>query len=391
MFLGALLAYELTRTAATPHDEHVRLAYALLQGHPYVDATPVWEEVVVKGHAFILHPPLAAILCAPFVLFGIYDQTAISVLVGALGVALAWRMCERIDNPEYHYDGATQGGDGYATGTDHRENRQHALWLTLFFAFGTVFWYEATLGASWGLCLTLSTIPTFLALTELFGKRRAWVVGTWAALAALARYDLVLVCPVYLLWLLLYPPTEGRPSYPRTVVAFAIPLQLAVIAYLGFNLWRFGVPYDPSLWMWYAHDAAGGLRYPWGPFSIHYLPLGIFTALFAGPHFQMAWPWLRPIAFGQSLLLTSPAFLLVARARNTTLIASALLLAMAPALTVWSNGVEQFGARYWIQALPFLLALMTRSPIDRFAKTLILTSILFCAWGTYSIRAYGWG
>ena len=65
------------------------------------------------------------------------------------------------------------------------------IWLTLFFGVGTTFWYEATLGSSWDFALLASVPFTLAALGEVFGEARPWAVGVLAALAALARYDMV--------------------------------------------------------------------------------------------------------------------------------------------------------------------------------------------------------
>ena len=76
------------------------------------------------------------------------------------------------------------------------------VWLTFFFGIGTTFWYEATLGDSWNFAVVMSVPATLLALNELFGKGRPFVVALCAGFAALARYDLVLAWPFYLalLW-----------------------------------------------------------------------------------------------------------------------------------------------------------------------------------------------
>ena len=97
--------------------------------------------------------------------------------VGAFSVALVWRLCGLIA-------------------------REAQVWLTVFFGIGTTFWYEATLGDSWNFAVVMSVPATLLALNELFGKARPFVVGLCAGFAALARYDLVLAWPFYLalLW-----------------------------------------------------------------------------------------------------------------------------------------------------------------------------------------------
>lgn len=76
--------------------EHVRLAWAILHGHLYVDGMAPWEHVNVLGHDYELHPPLAAILCLPFVALHIYNQTLISVFYGSISVGLCARFIDCI-------------------------------------------------------------------------------------------------------------------------------------------------------------------------------------------------------------------------------------------------------------------------------------------------------
>jgi len=73
------------------------------------------------------------------------------------------------------------------------------IWLTTFFAAGTIMWYETINGASWEVSMLVAVLFTLLALNEAYGKRRAWLVGLWAGAAFLSRYELALVWPVYFL------------------------------------------------------------------------------------------------------------------------------------------------------------------------------------------------
>jgi hypothetical protein len=359
VFAAALLAYALTYAGPTPHVEHVIQAWALLHGHTHIDTIPVHEQVVVGGHAYILHPPLSAIILIPYVaLRGLAaNQTMASVLLGSVAVALVYRMTR-------------------------------SLWFTVFFGLGTPFWYEATLGASWGFCLVLSTVPTLLALTECFGKQRAWLVGAWAGLAVLARYDLVMVWPVYAALLLSKDRNWRRCLW--LLPGFASAAALCVL----YNEIRFGTVTDPSLWLWYQLDEYGWKLHPGGPFNLHNLPWNLYTAVFMPPIFTPQFPWIRPWLMGQSLLFTSPAFLLTLRAPwrrlESWLLWIAVLLAMGASMTVYSNGFVQFGARYWIQVFPFLLALMALDgEPGQDGKLLIAASVAMMAFGIWQIRVYG--
>ena len=125
------------------------------------------------------------------------------------------------------------------------------LWLTFFFGLGTIIWYEAQLGAVWGFCLVLSVAPTLCALNEVFGEARPWIVAAFAALAALARYDLVMVWPIYVLLLLV----RGRK--PKELIWMGPGFACAAAVYGVFNETVIGTFFDIGMKLWYQYDGAG--------------------------------------------------------------------------------------------------------------------------------------
>ena len=136
-----LVLYCLTAGSASPHNEHVLQAMAFWGGHCYI-TTPIHEMVQYGGHWYTLHPPGSAVLMMPFVAIWGMDanQTLVCVLLGAIEVALAWRLLGLL-------------------GLDDKAR----IWLTVFFGAGTTLWYEATLGASWDFALVASMLWTLLA------------------------------------------------------------------------------------------------------------------------------------------------------------------------------------------------------------------------------------
>jgi hypothetical protein len=78
--------------------------------------------------ALLPFPPLPAIVLMPFVAVwgALTDIRAVSVLIGAIVVGLAWWALGRM-----------------------AVSRRIRLATTVFFAFGTVFWYAAQLGTTW--------------------------------------------------------------------------------------------------------------------------------------------------------------------------------------------------------------------------------------------------
>lgn len=344
--------YQAARIPKTSADEHVQLALAMLHRHLWVAAGVSHELVAVGGRWFTLHPPMSAIVLLPLVAMGMLNQTSASLVVGALDAALAYRLTQ-------------------------------SIWLTAFFAFGTVVFYEAPLGTSWGFCLVLSCAFSLLALIELRRGARAWLVGIFAGMAALTRYDLAMVWGIYAL--VLY----RRHRRFRSVAAYLFVVGCFGCLYCAFNYARFGTLTDPLLAIWYATDPARTAGV--GPFSIHFLRWNLYTALFMAPPFDARFIF-HPYPLGQALILTSPAFILALRApfthAPTWLLWSAVAAGMSGALLVYSNGVEQFGARYWIQVFPFLLALMAMRRIDQMGKILIVASIAIVVLGTAQI--HGW-
>ena len=372
VFVLFLALYSVTRsTGPTPYNEHVRLAYALLHGHVWVDAPPWIESVAWHGRRYLVHPPLAAVVLMPLVaLTGMAtDQVAVSVVIGALDVALAWRLLGRFDLAA-----------------------SARLWLTLFFGVGTILWYEATEGTSWTLPLVLSVAPTLCALDELFGEARPWLVGVMAGLAALARYDLAAVWPVYALALL----NRGRRWRE---LGWMLPgLGFAAVAYAAYSEARFGTALDPGIWLWYQADSFGRRSHPGlpSPFALHNLPSNLYTLLFMSPAFDGVFPYIHPRGTGQALILTSPAFLLALRpalSRPMTLLMwLAAALSMGGVLLYYANGFQQFGTRFYVQAFPFLLVLMAlgnRRRADQLTRLLIAASMVLVAYGVWHIRLFG--
>jgi hypothetical protein len=402
VFIFFLAFYSITRAGPTPFYEPSVQAVAFLHGHSWVDAPGHMEQVgplctanlpIAKrlpecdftrfhNRTFLVHPPLAAIVMMPFVAAHgrVVDgsdeyQPTVCALLGAIEVALVWHLLLLL---------------GLSTSA--------RIWLTAFLGIGTTLWYEATLGASWDFVLVVSILPTLLALNELFGKGRPWLVGIFAGLAALGRNDLVMAWPFYALLLLV------RGKRIRDLFWMGPGFGTAAAVYGAFNYTRYGTFFDQSLWLWYRCCDGGGFQanptIP-GPFSIHYLPAGVYTLLFLGWGFNgTAFPWVRPQGAGQALLLTSPAFILTLRASfkrwETILMWLAAALTMSASLLVYAPGFVQFGTRYYVQIFPFLLVLMAlgvgkEKALDQMTGILIVASILMVAFGLWQIRTIGFG
>ena len=238
----------------------------------------------------------------------------------------------------------------------------------------------------------LASIPfTLGALAEVFGEARPWMVGLLAAMAALARYDMVFAWPFYaaLLWV------RGRSA--RELLSMLPWMGAALMVFVAFNEARFGEPYDIGMWLWYSQDKYRFAR-PGGPLALSHFPFNLYTLLFMAPGYSEKFPYVHPEFLGQALILTSPAFILALRPSflrpTTILVALAAALCAGPSMLWYANGFAQLGTRYYVEVYPFLLTLIALGAprkLDQLTKILIVVSVIFVVFFTWQVRWYGWG
>ena len=362
VFVVFLAFYAITAGSdSSPFNAHVRQAFALIHGHTYIDAPNFIEHAQVGRYSYQLHPILPALLLVPFtVIWGMdTNQTIFSIILGALDVALAWRLLGRL-----------------------RLTVNARTWLTVFFGAGTIVWYETVHGTSWGVSMVVAIAMTLLALDETFASTRPEIVGIFAALAALARYDLAFVWPIYLA--LLY--VRGRKIRELT---WFIPGCVAVAAvYISFNEIRYQSLFDRGVFIF---APQGSHLFGWEHF-----PGNFYTLFFMSTRLDSSFPYIHPTFGGQALILTSPAFILALRPSfrkiQTALIGAAALIAMTPSLFYFTNGFAQYGTRHYLHAFPFLLLLMAfgvHRRDDQLTRILIALSVLLIAFGVWHERFYG--
>jgi hypothetical protein len=364
VFIGFLAFYAVTMYPPSPYNAHVRQAFAFIHGHTWIDAPNYIEHAQFHGRSYQLHPPLPAILLMPIVaIWGMNtSQSLFAVAVGALDVALAWRMLGRF-----------------------RLTPNARMWLTVFFGLGTIVWYESVNGGSWEVTMLVALAFTLAALDETFGRARPLVIGLFAGLAAIARYDLAFIWPIWLA--LAY--SKGRSV--RELFWMAPGFVLATVIYAGLNEARYGSLFDRGVFIF---APPGSVL-----FSVKYLPGNLYTLLFMAPSVNSRFPYIHPEVGGQALILTSPALVLALRPsfRRTIplLMLSAAIISVIPDLFYFTNGFAQFGTRHYLHAFPFLLVLMAlglrRGRADQLTRILIAYSIILIGFGVWHIGKYGFG
>ena len=361
VFAAFLALYGVSSFPNTPYDEQLRQAVAFLQGHTYIDAPKSFLEAAQIGpYRYALHPPMPALLMMPMAaVWGMnVNQTMWSLLMGAIDATLAWRMLRRF-----------------------RLSVSGRTWLTLFFGAGTILWSETIYGNTWAMPETCSILFTLLALDEAFGPARPLLLGIYAGLASLSRYELAIAGGTYAILALM----RGRRI--RDIFLMIPGFALVGVFFVGFNEARFGSFFDRGV------ELTGPANAP--AFGLRYLIGNIATVFFLVPNTNDTFPYFHPHYGGLSLPFTSPALVLAFKANFAKLEALLMLvtafLISLPSLLCYANGFAQFGTRHYLQVFPFLLVLMAkgmRHP-DRLTKILIVTSMIFITYGVIHIRIWG--
>ncbi|HTK46027.1 MAG TPA: hypothetical protein VL749_11835 [Patescibacteria group bacterium] len=386
--------------------------------------------------ALLPFPPLPAIVLLPFVaIWGFAtDIRAVSVLLGAIDVGLAW----------------------WALGA-LPVSRRIRLATTVFFGFGTVFWYAAQLGTTWFFAhvtaVTFVLLAIGIALADdpdadeeveaapsLGGAagavvaglrrplamidRRQVLAGLMFGLACTARLTVVFGAPFLML-------VGGGGSWLRRSVSAGLGAAIPILALLAYNVATTGHILHPGYEYQYQLEAAGypGLNYrpDWGIEDARYLLQNLQILLFSPPAFfpdqvpsalgggrdlcvaagavrglfDPACPIALPRDVGMSILLTSPAYLLALPAllgRRSRLVAGSFLAVVAIALVNlmhFSQGWVQFGYRFSNDFVAFALPLVAvgmqrRGRVGLLAFWLIAASVAINLWGVIWGNLQAW-
>ncbi|GAC1652298.1 MAG: hypothetical protein NVS9B12_01550 [Vulcanimicrobiaceae bacterium] len=359
------------------YNNDVLLADAFLHHRVWID----WpgssiDAVAWAGKHYVIEGPLPALLLIPPVAFFGTDanQTILAIILGAVAVGAAWEICERL---------------GVAAIT--------SLWLCAFLLAGTDLLWCAMLGDVWFLAHVSAVCFTLLAIVELLGRKRGWLVALWAVCAAESRFTMALVVPVYAYMLATNVSGERDDPSPlevrRALVSFAGVLAVCAVLWLQYNFARWGTWADIGYSTWYHQDVVG---MPSGsPFRLLYLPDQLYSFFIAPPEFSREFPYVSPSQLGTALTWTSPALILaffarVPRALSYAMAAAALLTAV-PNFLYYVNGFAQFGMRHALDFTPFLFVLMAlavRKNLAVFGRALIGYSVAVGLWGCWFWNAF---
>ncbi len=335
------------------------------------------DVILIDGHTYVPFAPFPAFVLAPLVaLVGpvTADQleSGVNAFLAATVVFLAW----------------------WAAGRIGVERLRDRFGLVLLLGLGTQVLWVTTRGGVWHTGHLVAMILTLLLIGEMFGKRRALLMGLLVGAAFLTRAPLVFAGPVLALWVV---PSwsdvlgSGRSLGDRVralpwvdwlwlIVGFAP----ALVFFFWYNLDRFGSATESgyalaTLPEWLELQRQKGL------FAVAHVGMNLNYLFVKLPAFTNTFPYLKPDGLGMSVLLTSPGLLLALlapwRDRRAWLLLLAAVLVLVPTLLYYGGGWLQFGYRYFLDSIPFVWALgamgvVKRGQVPWWGWTLIGWSVL---------------
>jgi hypothetical protein len=350
----------------SPAPHYVYLADAFAHGRFHLVAEPPNAEendwTYSNGKWMVSFPPTPALLMTPLVAaFGThFNDVIFTALFGALNVAIVYdlvpKVNRRLKNP-------------------FRVSTLAQLAITALFGFGTVHWWVASVGQVWFTAQIVAETFLLLALRETFEQGRPILVSTWLVLSAMARPPVLLSLPIFI-WLLC--PTNTL----RRMLLGLIPLGLAGIFMVAYNLVRFGDPFELGYRYMQLEKLLEKTLEEHGTFSLAYLGRNLYYAFLDLPKLSTRWPCVLMDGWGLSLFISTPAlaymFLCPWRERIVQACALAVCLVAAPSLLYYNTGYLQAGYRYVLDFLPFIVVLIVigmRGRLTRISSFLILVSI----------------
>ena len=323
----------------TPYNAHVYLAYSMLHGHFDLIRPPSHFELIrIAGHDYVAYGIAPSLLMLPFVaLWGLdFHQALFGAVLAAMAVGFWWSILGSLN-----FKGSERA------------------WLTALFGLGSPFWfYSGRNGSTWSLSHVTVVFGLMLAIREIVGKQRGWFIGSGVGLAVLSRQPALLSLPLFM-GMLGRQKTQKR-EFILAHLSFAFMFGGLILFDAYYNYARFGSPFDNGYRRLILNSRDIG-PCSWGLFNIKYVSQNTRMYFLKLPDRLPNFPWFDPGLGGFSILVSTPALFLAIGAdyhdRINLLALCCCLTIQGVYLTYYWSGFAQFGCRYAVDYLPFVMLL----------------------------------
>jgi hypothetical protein len=261
------------------------------------------------------------------------------------------------------------------------------LWLSAVLGLGSVYFYTACVGQVW---YTAHVVGVTFAIAYTWASldaARPLLAGFFLGMAFAARTPMLFMFPLFLWEAVRVAGGWKRLREWRALPAGLLPRLLrfsatagVVIAalfihnYARFHRFtEFGHTYLNIGW-------ADRIQH-WGLFNYHFLSRNLACALVLMPRILASYPWFKVSAHGMSILITSPNLAYTVIPKERSPLAAGFWLTVAttalPSLLYQSSGFTQFGYRYLLDYIIFLIVLLAvgNRRLSWIWKTLLILAV----------------
>lgn len=335
---------------------------------------------------YVSFPPGPAVMMMPLALIQGYKINDVlwTLLFASFNVALFYILLERL----------SMGG---RSGRSRKEN----FWLVALFGLSTAHFWCSVLGQVWFTALIMGVTFTLLYVLCAIDARHPLLAGIFCALAFSTRTPLLFTSLFFFLFVLfpggkmLKKEHTGRAI--KQLVLFCVPCLIAGISLMVMNKVRF----DSYTEFGHTYLAAGQLQRikEHGLFAYHFLSMNLTAMWTLLPTLKTTAPYIVVSTHGMSLLVTTPALVLLlwpakreGRADHfwhRALWATVAVCAL-PGLFYQNTGYEQFGFRFSLDYTIYLMMLIAtgRHPITRGVKAAIIFGAAVNTFGAVTFKRF---
>jgi len=372
LILGLGIIYFFTSGGNTPFNHFVLLADAFLKGKFYVEGIYPWIEKAPldENRFFVVNPPMPSILLIPFVkIWGLsFPQQFFAHMIG-VGLTIST----------------------FFLSLKIKKNTKLAIWSAILIGLGSIIWFLSTVGSVWYLGQITSALFLTLAIIEIVGKKRPFLLGIFLGATYLSRIHLLLTFPffAFLLW--------QKNKKIIDLIYFLIPLILIISFDFFYNFSRYGTIFNAGYFL-----IPGTQNEPWfakGIIHPSYIIEDVKIAFLAMPKFIPDFPYIRPSWAGMAIWLTTPAFIFSLWAGIRKQIVKLFWLCIGIVFLVvglhGGTGFVQFGYRFAVDFYPFLTYLTILGVANQkgprwYHWSFLFFGIIVNLWGVLWINKFGW-
>lgn len=373
------------------------LAEAFNQGRLDLVSQPknILDLVFFNKKLFLYWPPLPAIVLMPWIaVFGknISDVLYTSI-VGSLNCIVFYFLLAQIRKSRLI-----------------KFSQKSQILAVLFFSFGTIHFYLSLFGRVWFTSQIFSLLFFLCSFWGIFKyynlkksredkKKLAYLVFTslCLCLSFIARNTFVFSLPFFLTMIFLKNKSVLKKSLKKVFVFLVFPLLTFILNCL-YNFFRFNSFWENGYHYHLFNPQFSDHASSFGLFNLVYLPINLYYNFLNPLKFKLSFPFIQPNPLGNSLFFTSPLFLYLfflkkfwpKNKKEKIFLSSILfscLLMILPAMFLFGTGWFQFGSRYLLDIIPFLILLVLITVDNfksRFSLFLLAVSVFI------NLMAYFW-